>query len=391
METLAELIQLRKQLHQAPELSGQEKSTAERISHFIQQYHPTKIISHLGGFGLAAIYNFGEGGPVIGIRCELDALPITEANTFPHRSKQPGVSHKCGHDGHMAIVAGLIFWLKVQEFQRGKVVLIFQAAEETGQGAYEMLQDERFQQLQIDYIFALHNLPGLPLHSIKVQQGTFSAAVQSMVIKLEGKVSHASEPENGLNPSLAIAKIIKDFAALENTNPADRNFALLTPIHLRVGEIAYGIAPGKGEIHYTLRTWGEEELQTLKRKLQDRILAICKAQQLSYSIAWVEYFPATSNAHDCTAVIAQAALENQLQIVDGYPLRFGEDFGWFTQKQPGAMFGLGAGVAHPALHHADYDFPDDILSTGLKMFQSIISSYLKNDSLPSPPPYDKLK
>ena len=142
-----EIIKLRRELHQNPELSGLESKTANHIRSFFDLHHPTEIIENLGGQGLAAIYEFSTNGPTIALRCELDALPIDEVNQFIHKSKTKGVSHKCGHDGHMAILAGLIFWIKKQSFEIGKVVLLFQSAEETGQGAFQMLNDERFSQV----------------------------------------------------------------------------------------------------------------------------------------------------------------------------------------------------------------------------------------------------
>ena len=161
---ISEIKKLRKELHQYPEVSGSESATAQRIKKFIETHHPTTIIDKIGENGLAAVYEFSKSGPSITIRCELDALPIQEENTFSHQSKNKGISHKCGHDGHMAIVAGLIFWIKEQKFKSGKIILLFQPAEETGQGAYQIIEDSRFQKLNTDYIFALHNIPGEPLH-----------------------------------------------------------------------------------------------------------------------------------------------------------------------------------------------------------------------------------
>lgn len=132
---LPAIIELRKELHRYPELSGVEVETAKRIRQFVEAHHPTKIIENIGGNGLAVIYEFPKAGTTITIRCELDALPIQEINHFYHQSTAAGISHKCGHDSHMAIVAGLVFWLKEQAFQSGKIVLLFQPAEETGQGS----------------------------------------------------------------------------------------------------------------------------------------------------------------------------------------------------------------------------------------------------------------
>jgi len=157
----AVLQNLRKNLHRHPELSGAEEQTAKRIQDFLlENSKPTDLITRLGGTGVAAVYEFGKDGSGVLNRCELDALPILEQNTFEHRSQTPGVSHKCGHDGHMAMVAGLASWLDKQQFPAGRVVLLFQPAEETGQGAAALLEDQRMLKLSIDYAFALHNIPG---------------------------------------------------------------------------------------------------------------------------------------------------------------------------------------------------------------------------------------
>ena len=370
--------QLRKELHQYPEVSGSESNTANRIKKFIDHHHPTSIIEQLGGNGLAAIYEFSTTGPTVTIRCELDALPIQELNTFHHRSTIGGVSHKCGHDGHMAIVAGLIFWIKKQTFLSGKIVLLFQPAEETGQGAYQVLEDPRFQALNSDYIFALHNIPGVPMHRIITMSKGFSAEVQSFFIKIKGKESHAAEPEHGINPALAIAEMITAFSKLNTPDPLNDNFTILTPVHLNMGKIAYGISPADGALHYTIRTWNSEKMVALKTELENLFKKICEAHQLKYEVKWLEYFPASKNDSTCNNIITNAAIANNATIKERpYPFKFGEDFGWFSKKYKTAMFGLGAGMETPALHNANYDFPEEIIETGINMFKTIISKILK--------------
>lgn len=370
---LTTIKKLRKGIHQYPELSGEEKETAQRIKAFITQHHPTTIVENLGGHGLAAVYDFGKKGTTVMIRCELDALPIVEENDFAHQSKVAGVSHKCGHDGHMAMVAGLIFWIKKQTFTAGKIILLFQPAEETGQGAFQVVEDERFKNLSPDYVFALHNIPGVPLHTILTCKQNFSATVQSVAIYLKGKKCHAAEPENGINPSFAIAEMIQTLSKLNRLNPQLDDFAILTPVHLQMGQKAYGVSPAQGELHYTLRTWTIQHMQLLK----DAIIELTTQQAdkfgLTYSIDWFEYFPSTQNDEYCQQIIMDAAQANDFQIEERpYPFKFGEDFGWFSQRYRAAMFGLGAGVDTPALHHADYDFPEEVLETGMSMFRKII-------------------
>jgi len=370
---LKEIEALRKELHAFPEVSGEEKGTATIIEKFILKHHPTKIIKNLGNHGLAAVYNFNDEGPTIVIRCELDALPIEETNTFKHRSKSAGVSHKCGHDGHMAIVAGLIFMIKERDFKHGNIVLLFQPAEETGEGAFKVISDPRFKELQPDYVFALHNIPGEVTHTIIPVKHHFSPSVQSIAIHLTGKEAHASEPENGINPAETISTIIAELNSINITDISSENFTLTTPIYILMGQKAYGISAGSGELHYTLRSWTEDNMNLLKTNIQHMLTRVCKEHKVSYKIEWFDYFPATVNNNFCNDIISTAASRNKLNIVSREtPFKFGEDFGWFSKNYKAAMFGIGSGIKSPALHHAEYDFPDEILITGIRMFTAII-------------------
>ncbi len=372
-----EIIKLRRELHANPELSCFEHETAKRIQRFIKKHNPTHIVENLGGTGLAAIYRLPNKGKSITIRCELDALPIQEENQFDHKSKKKGISHKCGHDGHMAIVSGLIFWLKNQSFNAGEIILLFQPAEENGKGANLVIKDERFKNLKTDFVFALHNIPKEPLHNIIIMKNGFSAEVQSFIIRVKGKKSHAAEPENGINPALAISKIISTLSTLEVIKPEDKNFTLITPVHINMGQIAYGISPENAALHYTMRTWNRERATTLKAQIELLVQKICQLHKLTFEIEWLEYFPAATNNIESNNYVLKAAKENNFKITERpYPFKFGEDFGWFSREYKTAMFGLGAGIKTPALHNSDYDFPDEIIKTGITMFTSIISTIM---------------
>jgi amidohydrolase len=363
-----EIINLRKELHRNPELSSFEYGTAKRIRRFIEKHNPTDILENIGGTGLVAIYKYQKKGKSITIRCELDALPIQEENEFKHQSKKEGISHKCGHDGHMAIVSGLIFWLKNQSFNSGEIILLFQPAEENGKGANRVLKDERFKSLKTDYVFALHNIPKEPLNGIILIDKRFSAEVQSFIVSVKGKKSHASEPENGINPALGLSNIITTLSKLE----------VVKPVHINMGQIAYGISPANGELHYTVRTWNRKNMSALRVQINEIIQQICQIHKLQYEIVWLEYFPAAANDIESNNFIEKAAKENNYKISERpYPFKFGEDFGWFSREYKTAMFGLGAGLDTPALHNADYDFPDEIIETGITMFKSIISNIMK--------------
>lgn len=375
---IEKLERLRKELHQNPELSGQESKTAERLKLFLKDTRPTQLLENLGGHGIAFIYKFSSNGPTVAIRCELDALPIAEPNLFEYRSHNQGVSHKCGHDGHMAIVVGLALWLKDNPFKSGKIVLLFQPAEETGEGAAKVIADKRFRDLNIDYFFALHNIPGEPIHKVIVPKLGFSAEVISLAIALNGKESHASEPDKGINPALPMAELILQLDKLNFNSPDNQEFSILTPIHSRMGNKSYGISPANGELHYTIRTWTTENMELLKSRITEICAEVCARHSIDYTISWFEYFPASRNHPECVAQVLKAAEKASLAIHKrAYPFYFGEDFGWYSKKYKSAMFGLGAGLEAPPLHNASYDFPDELIPTGISLFQEIISGILE--------------
>ncbi|MEM6807316.1 MAG: amidohydrolase, partial [Bacteroidota bacterium] len=369
---MLDLLQLRYQLHQFPEVSGKEVETAKRVANFLKDHKPDKLIEGIGGTSLAALYEFSAEGPLVLIRCELDALPIEEVNKFDHRSTRKGISHKCGHDGHMTILAGLAKWLGSRPLKKGSVVLLYQSAEETGKGAQEVLASEAFQEIAPDYVFALHNLPGRPLHEVRLIDGQFCTTVQSVAIKLTGLQSHAAEPEKGRNPALAIAEILQGAAELELNDPRHKQFGLLTPVYMNLGQKEYGISAGYGEAHFTLRSWYPVHMKALSEKLKVKVRKIANRYRLKHEMEWFDYFPAVINDPYCNEVLEKTVLKigGQLKKV-AQGCKFGEDFGWFTQKYPGIMFGLGAGEDTPALHNERYDFPDEIIETGIETFKHV--------------------
>ncbi|KIX20405.1 amidohydrolase [Flavobacterium sp. 316] len=374
---MKELIQLRKELHQYPEISGNEKETAKRILTFLSHYSPDTIITKLGGEGILATYNGKEKGKTILFRCELDALPIHEINSFSHQSVYEDVSHKCGHDGHMAILCGLAKELYQNPIEKGTVLLLFQPAEEDGNGARRVSNDKKFKEIKPDYAFALHNLPGFKKRQIIVKEHTFTCAVNSMIIKLRGKTSHAGEPENGINPALAISEIINRFDAIIKNDVTQPDYCLITPIYINMGEKAYGVSAGYGEIHFTIRSNSNLQMRTIETHLESIIQSIASKHKLELNIDWTQSFQANENNVEAINIIREAASKNRFDILEKEePFTFGEDFGLFTQKFKGAMLGLGSGEKTPSLHNPDYDFPDEIIETGIKLFHQITKDIL---------------
>ncbi|MEM9981037.1 MAG: M20/M25/M40 family metallo-hydrolase, partial [Bacteroidota bacterium] len=262
---------------------------------------------------------------------------------------------------------------------RGKVLLLFQTAEETGEGAQRMLLDDVFKKLPIDYIFALHNLPGYAKHAIVCRAGTFAAASIGMTATFEGATAHAGEPENGRSPALALAESITLLQTLPQQLITE-NFALVTVVQALLGEVSFGVAPGYAEVRATLRSYLDEDLDLLLRTAKEQIQSIAEQYQLTCKITYTEHFTSTNNHIGSVRLIKQIAKRNRLSYQEKTtPFRWSEDFGQFTQRYQGAMFGLGAGIGTPQLHNADYDFPDDLLASGVAMFEGLIRALLDED------------
>lgn len=379
--SIGSLILLRKELHKHPELSGYESDTAGRLRDYIASTAPScEVIPDIGGKGVLFIFRGVREGPAILIRADMDALPIRETNEFSHKSVHPGISHKCGHDGHMAILAGLAGELHRDKPGRGTVLLLCQPAEETGEGAMRVICDPLFARFSPDYVFALHNLPGYPLNQVIVRDGVFNASVISLIIRLSGKESHAAEPEKGINPALAFAELIQTFDQLSLNEPSSEDFRLITTVHCSIGGIAYGTNPGTGELHATLRTWSQQKMEILKEDLLRLSAEIASRHTLRLESEWTQEFQGNHNHTESNAIVRRAAESSGLNVVDNQePFKWGEDFGFFTQRHKGAMFGLGSGLDCPALHNPDYDFPDQLIPAGVSVFKSIIMELCQND------------
>ena len=367
-QILPKLKVLRRKLHQHAELSGEEKQTAQIMADFLRMMRPSQLITGVGGHGLLVVFDSAAVGPTIALRAELDALPIEEKNKFAHISMNRGVAHKCGHDGHMAILAGIAALLIGHPLTRGRLVLLLQPAEETGQGARRMVDDARFQSFQPDYILALHNFPGFPFGQVILKKGPIFCASRGMIIHLKGKSAHAANPEQGVNPALAMSELIKQLLTLPDDSDLQNVFAAVTIVHTRMGEMAFGTSPGEAVVMCTLRTEKDPDMEMLVKKAGDRVAAVSEKHGLGFSVGWSDVFQATDNDAELIDRLEETANELGIDVHHlDKAFRPSEDLGVFTSLFPGALFGMGAGEDYPGLHQDEYDFPDDLLVDGVLM------------------------
>lgn len=374
---LSDLAAWRRRLHAMPELSGEEAQTAREVAQFLAATGPADLVTGLGGHGVAAVYAGAQPGPTLLFRAELDALPIEERSDLPYRSGRPGHGHLCGHDGHMASLGALARLLGRAPPARGRAVLLFQPAEEDGAGAARVVADPAFAPLRPDMSFAYHNMPGVPLGEARIAEGPVNCASRGMRLVLSGKTAHASQPEAGLSPMAAMARLMPALTALSGGSIAGGDYALLTVTHARLGVAAFGIAPGEGEVWATLRTLTDDGMAGLRRAVLD--LADGIAAEAGLGLAWSEHdvFAHCSNAPAPVALLRAAMRAEGVPFcADDLPMRASEDFGRFGQVAPAAMVFLGAGVDHPRLHNPDYDFPDALIGIAARLMHRVLREVL---------------
>jgi amidohydrolase len=369
------LTRLRHDLHRAPELSGEEAVTAQGITAELTALAPDRIWTGLGGHGVAAEFKGHAPGPTVMLRCELDGLPIHEQSDLPYKSQVDGKGHLCGHDGHMASMVGVAMALAARPAS-GRVILLFQPAEETGAGAKAVIDDARWPDIRPDYAFAYHNVPGRPLGEIGLRPGPGNCASRGMQILLTGKSSHAAAPEDGVSPAGTMARLMQSLGALGHGTIDADDFALSTLTYAKLGEPSFGIAPADGELRVTLRTMTNDRMDSL---IADALAHIeAEKGPLKVEVQWHDVFRSVVNDPDATSIARDVAADLGFAIKDmATPMRWSEDFGRIGDDgAKAAMLYIGSGENQPQLHNPDYDFPDALLPIVTDQFCGILARLL---------------
>ena len=379
------LESLRHKLNRNAELSGQEKKTNKIINAFLEKTNPDVHLKNIGGYGIIVIFKGKETGKNILIRADIDGLniPLVESRKTKDQSQkselkvQNQYSHRCGHDGHTAILCGLAMRYGKKRPEKGDVILLFQPAEENGEGALAVINDSQFKELKIDVAFALHNLPGYAKHQIVLKKGCFASASQGLKLVFEGATSHASQPEKGNNPQIVVTTLLDAFQKKYESLKKDKYNTILTVTHVSIGERTFGVTPGYAEIWITLRSQDNNALN----KLTESTIALCEYVahefKLRFSYSIHEAFEATINSIEEVETVEKAAKELKLSVnMINAPFPWSEDFGRFGTLCPACLFGLGCGLEHEPLHSPIYEFEDEIIDTGIDIFEKLI--YLCN-------------
>lgn len=345
------IIALRHELHELAEPSGGEFRTREKLKAFLRENTSLELIDCGGGF-YAAHREAVRTKPSIALRADFDALALPCG----------GYAHLCGHDGHSAALCSAALELEAKTFGRD-IFLLFQPAEETGEGAEGCL--EFLTREKPDRIYGAHNLPGFEFGKVFTRAGTFACASRGLTLKFEGKAAHAAYPELGISPAAAVGELLGIASApVTGTD----GMVLCTVIGVQMGEKAFGAAAADAEVWLTLRGEYDRELTAL----YDRLIAASKELAKRYGLGFgyndCDVFPSTENDPESAATVMRCCDGAELEV----PMRWSEDFGWYLKYCRGAFFGIGAGIDHAPLHSECYEYPDDLLEPTANAFMKLI-------------------
>ena len=378
---------LRRDLHAHPELCFNEFRTADLVAAKLTEWG-IPIHRGLGTTGVVGIVKAGTSTRAIGLRADMDALPMQEANTFAHASTQPGKMHACGHDGHTAMLLAAAQYLAKHRDFDGTVYLIFQPAEEGGGGAREMIRDGLFEQFPMDAVFGMHNWPGLQFGQFAASAGPVMASSNEFKITLHGKGGHAAMPHNALDPVPVACQLVQAFQTIisRNLKPIDAGVISVTMIH--TGE-ATNVIPNRCELQGTVRTFSLAVLDQIEQRMRVMTEHICAASGLRADFEFKRNYPPTINsaAEADFARQVMAEMVGADQVLAQEPTMGAEDFSFMLQAKPGCYAfiangdgdhrALGHGGGPCMLHNPSYDFNDDLLPLGATYWVRLAEAWLK--------------
>jgi len=378
---LAPLVALRHDIHAHPELGFAEHRTARVIADALRAAG-LEVHEGIGGTGVVGVLRAGNGTRTVGLRADMDALPIDEKTGLPYASRHEGCFHGCGHDGHMAMLLGAAQVLAASLAADpsgidGTIHFIFQPAEEGQGGARAMIEDGLFERFPCDRVYALHNWPALPAGTIATRVGAIMGAADKFHITLNGRGGHAAVPHDTNDTLLAAASLVQQLNTIIARNtPASANAVLsVTQMH---GGHAHNVIPGEAMVAGTVRTFDPAVQDRIEQRMRQIIAGIEASFEVTAHLDYDRYYPATINDADAAEdALAVAATVGTAQRAPE-PAATSEDFSFMLQARPGAYIWLGQGVGQnpPPLHNPHYDFNDAVLETGLRLHLALARHWL---------------
>jgi len=393
LEDAAALAALRRDIHAHPELGYQEERTAALIADTLGRWG-IAVHRGLGGTGVVGSVRNGSAARAVGLRADIDALPITERNTFAHASVHAGRMHACGHDGHTAMLLAAARHLAAHRNFDGTVYLIFQPAEEGGGGARAMIRDGLLERFPMEAMFGIHNWPGLPVGQFAIRSGPVFASSNDFKITIHGRGAHAAMPHDGIDPIPAACQMVQAFQTIISRNRPPLDAAVISVTMIRAGE-ATNVIPESCELRGTVRTFTIELLDIIEERMRRIAAATCEAFATSCEFEFRRNYPPTVNHARETAFTREVLgeLVGAANVGEFEPTMGAEDFSYFLQEKPGCYFVIGNGdgthrsAGHGGgpcmLHNPSYDFNDELIPLGGSMWVRLAERWLS--SAPPPP------
>ncbi len=366
----------RHHFHEYPELAYKEINTSKKVVELLKEFKVDKIETGIGGTGVVATLKNGNGKSV-GLRADMDALPIKEENKKKYCSKNKGVMHACGHDGHTTMLLGAVKYLSETRNFKGKVVCIFQPAEEGFAGAKAMIEDGLFKKYPVDEIYGMHNMPNLKEGVLAVQEGPRLAAADNFEIEIVGKGAHGAMPSNSIDPIVCGSSVVQNLQHIVSRNSNPKETLVITIASFHSGK-ANNVIPKTANLNGTIRYYNDDIGKLVKKRFYEVVNNTCEAFGAKSIIKFNKGYPATIN-HKKQSEFAY----NVAQKVNGKnssnsqnPMMGSEDFSYFLNEIPGAFAWIGNGKS-ASLHNPKYDFNDNILGIGASFLATLAEDYLK--------------
>ncbi len=382
----AAIANLRRDIHAHPELCFEEQRTSDLIAKTLTDWG-IPVHRGLGTTGVVGIVKSGNSPRAVGLRADIDALPMTERNRFAHASQHPGKMHACGHDGHTAMLLAAAKHLARHRNFDGTVYLVFQPAEEGGGGAREMVKEGLFEKFPMQAIFGAHNWPGMAVGQVGLRAGPIFASSNEFKITIAGKGAHAALPHMGIDPVPIAAQMVQAFQTIVTRNKRPVETAVISVTMIHAGE-ATNVIPQSCELEGTVRSFSAETLDLIERRMRQIAEHTCAAFEASCQFEFRRNYPPLVNHVAETDFVRRtlAGVIGPANVLECEPTMTAEDFSYFLQAKPGCYFligngdgahrALGHGLGPCTLHNASYDFNDDLIPLGATMWVRLAEAWL---------------
>ncbi|MBR1191668.1 M20 aminoacylase family protein [Bradyrhizobium sp. AUGA SZCCT0160] len=371
----------RRDIHQHPELLYEVHRTAALVADRLREFGCDEVVTGLGRTGVVGVIKgnrpAGKGEvKVIGLRADMDALPIEEATNLPYASKNPGLMHACGHDGHTAMLLGAARYLAETRNFAGDAVVIFQPAEEGGAGAVAMIEDGLMDRFGIEQVYGMHNGPGIPVGSFAIRPGPIMAGGDAVAIRIEGHGGHAARPHKCIDSVLVGAQLINALQSIVSRSVDPLESAVISICEFHAGH-ARNVIPQTAELAGTVRTLNAEVRKLVEKRVREVVAGVAQITGAKIDLTYNRGYPVTVNHIPQTDVAVRAAKEiaGDANVNEMPPLMAGEDFAFMLEQRPGALIFCGNGDS-AGLHHPEYNFNDEALVFGTSYWIKLVENTL---------------